>query len=141
MAHFSIQKNRTKDTFTAHNTLDNYTAEINRHDILAQGDLYSLAVGTLAMKPIEQEYKSEADIEAEFNEHAREVLETSLKRIETTIKIYRVMARVDIRQPAYFKEYLERANAIITKALGELQCELFPQEQAYTDQDTCFCSR
>lgn len=116
-----LKKNRTKDTFTAHNKLDNYTAEINRHDILAQGDSYNLAVSTLAYKPTEQEHKSEAEIEAEFNAHAREVLEISLKKIEAAIKIYRVMSSIDIRQPAYFKEYLERANAIITKALGELQ--------------------
>lgn len=116
-----LKKNRTKDTFTAHNTLDNYTAEINRHDILANDSTYNLAVNKLAYKPTEQEYKSEAEIEAEFNEHAREVLETSLKHIETTIEIYRAMASIDIRQPAYFKEYLERANGIITKALGELQ--------------------
>lgn len=115
-----LKKNRTKDTFTAHNTQDNFTQEINRHDILAQGDSYCLNVTSLAYKPTEQEHKSEAEIEAEFNAHAMEVLETSLNNIETTIKIYRAMARVDIRQPAYFKEYLERANAIITEALGEL---------------------
>ena len=116
-----LKKNRTKDTFTAHNTKDNYTQEINRHDILSQGDSYCLSVDSLAVKPQEIEYKSEAEIEAEFNAHAREVLESSLKQIETTIEIYRVMASIDIRQPAYFKEYIERANAIITKALGELQ--------------------
>lgn len=115
-----LKKNRTKDTFTAHNTLDNYTAEINRHDILAS-ESYCLSVSSLAVKPQEIEHKREAEIEAEFNAHAREILETSLKHIETTIEIYRVMATLDIRQPAYYKEYLERANAIITKALGELQ--------------------
>lgn len=115
-----LKKNRTKDTFTAHNTQDNFTQEINRHDILAQGDRYNLAVNTLAMKPQEQEYKSEAEIELEFNENAREVLESSLKNIETTIKIYKVMSSLDIRQPAYYREYLERANAIITEALKDL---------------------
>ena len=72
------------------------------------------------MKPQEQEHKSEAEIELEFNENAREVLESSLKNIETTIKIYKVMSSLDIRQPAYYKEYLERANAIITEALRDL---------------------
>lgn len=115
-----LKKNRTKDTFTAHNTLDNYTQEINRHDILAS-ESYCLNVSKLAYKPQEQEYKSEAEIEAEFNAHAREVLETSLKQIEISIKIYKVMSRIDIRQPAYYREYLERANAIITEALLELQ--------------------
>lgn len=115
-----LKKNRTKDTFTAHNTQDNYTQEINRHDILAS-EGYFLSVNSLAYKPQEQEHKSEAEIEAEFNAHAREVLESSLKNIETVIKIYKVMGRIDIRQPAYYREYLERANAIITESLGELQ--------------------
>lgn len=114
-----LKKNRTKDTFTAHNTQDNYTQEINRHDILAS-ESYCLSVNSLAVKTVEQEYKSEAEIEAEFNAHAREVLESSLKNIETTIKIYKVMSSLDIRQPAYYREYLERANAIITEALKDL---------------------
>ena len=115
-----LKKNRTKDTFTAHNTQDDYTQEINRHDILAQGDSYCLSVNSLAVKPQEIEHKSEAEIEAEFNAHAREVLESSLKGISTTIEIYKVMSKLDIRQPAYYKEYLERANAIITEALKDL---------------------
>lgn len=114
-----LKKNRTKDTFTAHNTQDDYTQEINRHDILAS-ESYCLSVGTLAVKPQEQEHKSEAEIEAEFNAHAREVLESSLQNIETTIKIYKVMSSLDIRQPAYYREYLERANAIITEALKDI---------------------
>lgn len=114
-----LKKNRTKDTFTAHNTQDDYTQEINRHDILAS-ESYCLSVGSLAVKPQEQEHKSEAEIEAEFNAHAREVLESSLQNIETTIKIYKVMSSLDIRQPAYYMEYLERANAIITEALKDL---------------------
>lgn len=115
-----LKKNRTKDTFTAHNTQDNYTQEINRHDILAS-ESYCLSVNSLAFKPKEKEHKGEAEIEAEFNAHAREVLESSLQNIETTIKIYKVMSSIDIRQPAYYREYLERANAIITEALGGLQ--------------------
>lgn len=115
-----LKKNRTQDTFTAHNTAENYTETINRHDILAQGDLYSLSVNSLAFKPPEQEHKSEAEIEAEFNAHAREVLESSVKQIQTTIEIYKVMSSLDIRQPAYYREYLERANAIITEALKDI---------------------
>lgn len=115
-----LKKNRTKDTFTAHNTQDNYTQEINRHDILAS-ESYYLNVNILAVKPQEIEHKSEDEIEAEFNAHAREVLESSLQNIETTIKFYKVMSSLDIRQPAYYREYLERVNAIITEALGELQ--------------------
>lgn len=114
-----LKKNRTKDTFTAHNTQDDYTQEINRHDILAS-ESYCLSVGSIAVKPQEIEHKSEAEIEAEFNAHAREVLESSLQNIETTIKIYKVMSSLDIRQPAYYREYLERANAIITQALNDL---------------------
>lgn len=113
-----LKKNRTKDTFTAHNTQDNYTQEINRHDILAS-ESYCLSVNSLAAKPQEQEHKSEAEMEAEFNARAREVLESSLQNIETTIKIYKVMSSLDIRQPAYYREYLERANAIITEALKD----------------------
>lgn len=115
-----LKKNRTKDTFTAHNTQDNYTQEINRHDILAQGDSYCLSVSTLAMKPKEQEYKSEAEIELEFNANARKILESGLKNISTTIKMYKLMSSLDIRQTAYYKEYIERANAIITEALKDL---------------------
>lgn len=114
-----LKKNRTKDTFTAHNTQDDYTQEINRHDILAS-ESYCLSVNSLAVKPQEQEYKSEAEIEAEFNAHEREVLESSLQNIETTIKIYKVMSSLDIRHPAYYREYLERANAIITEALKDI---------------------
>lgn len=115
-----LKKNRTKDTFTAHNTQDNYTQEINRHDILAQVDSYCLSVSTLAMKPKEQEHKSEAEIELEFNANAREILESGLKNISTTIKMYKLMSSLDIRQTAYYKEYIERANAIITEALKDL---------------------
>lgn len=115
-----LKKNRTKDTFTAHNTQDNYTQEINRHDILVQGDSYCLSVSTLAMKPPEQEHKSEAEIELEFNANAREILESGLKDISTTIKMYKLMSSLDIRQTAYYKEYIERANAIITEALKDL---------------------
>ena len=115
-----LKKNRTKDTFTAHNTQENYTQEINRHDILAQGDSYCLSVSTLAMKPKEQEHKSEAEIELEFNANVREILESGLKNISTTIKIYKLMSSLDIRQTAYYKEYIERANAIITEALKDL---------------------
>lgn len=115
-----LKKNRTKDTFTAHNTQENYTQEINRHDILAQGDSYCLSVSTLAMKPPEQEYKSEAEIELEFNANAREILESGLKNISTTIKYYKLMSSLDIRQTAYYKEYIERANVIITEALKDL---------------------
>ena len=115
-----LKKNRTKDTFTAHNTQDDYTQEINRHDILAS-ESYCLSVNSLAVKPQEQEHKSEAEIEAEFNTHAREVLESSLKNISTTIEIYKVMSKIDIRQPAYYREYLERANAIITQALKDIK--------------------
>lgn len=115
-----LKKNRTKDTFTAYNTQDNYTQEINRHDILAQGDSYCLSVSTLAMKPQEQEYKSEAEIELEFNTNAREILESGLKNISTTIEMYKLMSSLDIRQVAYYKEYIERANVIITEALKDL---------------------
>ena len=111
-----LKKNRTKDTFTAHNTQDDYTQEINRHDILAS-ESYCLSVNSLAVKPQEQEHKSEA----EFNAHAREVLESSLNGISTTIEIYKVMSKIDIRQPAYYREYLERANAIITEALRDIK--------------------
>ena len=115
-----LKKNRTKDTFTAHNTQDDCTQEINRHDILAS-ESYCLSVNSLAVKPQEIEHKSEAEIEAEFNTHAREVLESSLQNIETTIKIYKVMSSLDIRQPAYYREYIERANAIITEALKDMK--------------------
>lgn len=115
-----LKKNRTKDTFTAHNTQENYTQEINRHDILAQGDSYCLSVSTLAMKPKEQEYKSEAEIKLEFNANARKILESGLKNISTTIEMYKLMSSLDIRQLAYYKEYLERANVIITEALKDL---------------------
>lgn len=115
-----LKKNRTKDTFTAHNTQENYTQEINRHDILAQGDSYCLSVSTLAMKLPEQEHKSEAEKELEFNANAREILESGLKNISTTIKMYKLMSNIDIRQTAYYKEYIERANAIITEALKDL---------------------
>lgn len=115
-----LKKNRTKDTFTAHNTQENYTQEINRHDILAQGDSYCLSVSTLAMKPQEQDTRTEAEIELEFNANEREILESGLKNISTTIKMYKLMSSLDIRQTAYYKEYLERANAIITEALNDL---------------------
>lgn len=115
-----LKKNRTKDTFTAHNTQENYTQEINRHDILAQGDSYCLSVSTLAMKPKEQEYKSEAEIKLEFNANARKILESGLKNISTTIEMYKLMSSLDIRQTAYYKEYIERANVIITEALKDL---------------------
>ena len=52
-----LKKNRTKDTFTAHNTQDDYTQEINRHDILAS-ESYCLSVNSLAVKPQEIEHKS-----------------------------------------------------------------------------------
>lgn len=115
-----LKKNRTKDTFTAHNTQDNYTQEINRHDILAQGDSYCLSVSTLAMKPQEQDTRTEAEKELEFNTNAREILESGLKNISTTIEMYKLMSSLDIRQTAYYKEYIERANAIITEALKDL---------------------
>lgn len=115
-----LKKNRTRDTFTAHNTQDNYTQEINRHDILAQGDSYCLSVSTLAMKPPKQDTRTEAEIELEFNTNAREILESRLKNISTTIEMYKLMSSLDIRQLAYYKEYLERANAIITEALKDL---------------------
>lgn len=115
-----LKKNRIKDTFTAHNTQENYTQEINRHDILAQGDSYCLSVSTLAMKPVEQDTRTEAEIELEFNANEREILESRLKNISTTIEMYKLMSSLDIRQTAYYKEYLERANAIITEALKDL---------------------
>lgn len=97
-----------------------YTQEINRHDILAQGDSYCLSVSTLAMKPVEQDTRTEAEIELEFNANERKALESDLKNISTTIKMYKLMSSLDIRQTAYYKEYLERANAIITEALKDL---------------------
>lgn len=113
-----LKKNRTKDTFTAHNTQDNYTQEINRHDILANDSTYNLSVSTLAHKPAEN---SNVDTELEFNENLRVVLESSIKNIETTIKMYKLMSDIDIRQPPYYREYLRRANAIITEALKDLE--------------------
>lgn len=89
--------------------------------VLAKGDSYCLSVSTLAMKPPEQEHKSEAEIELEFNTNAREMLESGLKNISTTIKMYKLMSSLDIRQTAYYREYLERANVIITEALKDLR--------------------